>query len=103
MFVRFAFVFFMTFFGFSNSLLASNFKLGWQKRVQSRDVIEKTYRNAQLWNLISSWDDLDKDLLWVRANHFNYTQLSQTYPRLPKEKLKNLIQLVSSESIGKNP
>jgi hypothetical protein len=103
MIVRLVLVCFIAFIGFSNSVFGSNFKLGWQKRVQSRDVVEKTFRNAQLWNLISSWDDLDKDLLWVRANHFNYTQLSKTYPLLPKEKLKIFIQLVSVEPVGRNP
>jgi len=57
-------------------------------RKDERDRLFATIRGLN--KIISPWDALDKDLLYIRAQHRGLDQLSATYPQVPKSILAAL-------------
>ncbi len=53
-------------------------------------------RKADLTNATQSWDELDRDLLILRAHSYEPEKLRSTYPNLPEAKLKTLQTIIKS-------
>ncbi len=51
---------------------------------------------ADLTNATQSWDELDRDLLILRAHSYESEKLRSTYPNLPEAKLKKLQKIIKS-------
>jgi hypothetical protein len=55
---------------------------------------DKILADAQLLSYVTQWDELDRDLLLLRARDFSADRLSRKYPQLPAQGLKALRQSV---------
>lgn len=55
-------------------------------------------RQADLAQEVQQWDHLDRDLLLLKAAHFNREELRVAYPQIPEEKLDRLQSLIHTRS-----
>ena len=67
---------------------------GWS--LPSVEERETAFSRADLRSDIADWDQLDRDMLYLRARSMTLEVLSSQYPKLIKEKLKNLKTSIAS-------
>lgn len=67
-----------------------------QKRTSLPDVRERneSFAKSKIEAEIKKMDELDKDLLWMRAKKETLEKLTGRYPNIPREKLQSLQALV---------
>lgn len=56
----------------------------------SRAEREKLFKASDLTTQVASWDEMDRDLLVVRARDYPIDRLVSSYPKIPKVKLEKL-------------
>lgn len=60
-------------------------------------VRNRVLDSAGLLVEVSSWDHLDRDLLFIRAKNLSLEKLGSLYPNLPKSKLERFKALLLGE------
>ena len=62
--------------------------------VQDRD---RLIHNAGLEEDVAHWDQLDRDLLYIKAKRASEKELAAAYPKLDEGKLRHLSQMIQGE------
>lgn len=60
------------------------------------EMRDEILTSADLYSFISSWDQLERDLLVLRAQNSSLDALLKKYPALPKEGLLKLQQILKA-------
>ncbi len=55
-----------------------------------RAMREKAFAHARLTDTIVEWDELERDLLYMRSKRFTIKELQEKYPKLDQSKLVKL-------------
>ena len=59
-----------------------------------RRMRDMTFRKAHLSKLVVTWDELDKDMFYLRAKHEPIKALHKTYPKIGLAKLRRLKKVI---------
>ena len=62
--------------------------------ILSPEERDSLFLKAGIDKEIDSWDQLDKDMLLMKARTAGLAELKEKYPKLPKKALANLIKLL---------
>jgi hypothetical protein len=62
----------------------------------NNDIREQAFQRAGLIEAIDSWGEVDRDLLYLRAQNRSYSEFIQYYPKINKEKLLKLQRWILS-------
>lgn len=65
--------------------------------IPPKSEVEIALKKADLDIEVKSLDRLDRDQLYLRAKKFKLIEMIKFYPNLPKEKIENLINLLSAK------
>lgn len=60
-------------------------------------VRDRIFRESDLATDVSSWDHLDRDMLFLRARSFDAKELRNIYPQINAKKLSKLKQLIQRD------
>jgi hypothetical protein len=63
----------------------------------STDARDKAFRHAGINDDLTGWDQLDRDQLYLRAEHMSEQRVLAYYPKLSKKKLSSLIQMLHDQ------
>jgi hypothetical protein len=63
----------------------------------STDARDKAFNRAGISADLTGWDQLDRDQLYLRAEHMNEERVIAYYPKLPKKKLGSLVQMLHDQ------
>ena len=58
------------------------------------EVRDKAFSQAGLTDDVKSWDQLDRDMLFLRARASTGDSLAESYPKLSKKKLRALVDVL---------
>jgi hypothetical protein len=56
---------------------------------------DEVFRKAGLVGELEKWDQLDRDQLYLRAQHMSQEKVYENYPNLSEKKLSALVQLLT--------
>jgi hypothetical protein len=65
----------------------------WDEDTVDSGLRDEIFEKVGIETLITDWDELDRDRLWVHARKDKFEDLCTRFPALPSQKLKQL-QLV---------
>lgn len=66
-----------------------------RQELPSPDMLKKLFVDAGLGKDVQSMDDMDRDVLWRRADRLSVAAFLKEYPDLPSEGLKKFHKLVN--------
>ncbi|MGZ3790257.1 MAG: hypothetical protein ACXVLQ_17120 [Bacteriovorax sp.] len=71
----------------------------WEDDTTSSSNRDKIFEQSEIHSELAGWDELARDLLWVRAKRDTKDQLFQQYPQISKKKLDTLSNLIKEGSV----